>query len=270
MYCYLLWNTITDRGYVGITRQNLWKRIRSHTHSGPSKTSRLITQAIHKHGTENFTLRVLGQTDTLEKLYLMEQYWIAELNTLCPHGYNRTPGGDPILEHKHGPEARKLMGEKVKAHWDTYGHSMLGRTQSEATKAKISEKAKARHAAVGHPFVGRKHSEDTKAKIAAAHQGKSLSEEHKAKLRGHTHTPETRLAMSLSRKGRKAWNKGIPWHDITKGKLHPGRHRVELGGVVYESVMACHKITGISRPTIRAMIKRGDARYVPLEEESHA
>jgi hypothetical protein len=91
-----------------------------------------------------------------------------------------------------------------------------GKPLSEERKRKISESLK------GQP--GRPHTEETKEKIRQANLGRTFSEEtiekmRQAALNRPPFSEETKKKMSESRKGRPAWNKGIPASEKTKKKI---------------------------------------------------
>jgi group I intron endonuclease len=54
---------------------------------------RLLDNAIRKYGYENFKLTLICECSTFSELNDKEKYFIKELNTLSPNGYNLTSGG---------------------------------------------------------------------------------------------------------------------------------------------------------------------------------
>lgn len=86
---YKLTNGINGLGYVGATK-NFKRRMGEHHWS---KCKALVDKAIHKYGWENFTAEVIEVCDA-EIAEERERYWIKELNTLEPNGYNCTTGGN--------------------------------------------------------------------------------------------------------------------------------------------------------------------------------
>ena len=52
-----------------------------------------IAKTINKYGHENFTIEEIEKCNSIDELNLREQFWIKELNTLAPNGYNLTTGG---------------------------------------------------------------------------------------------------------------------------------------------------------------------------------
>ena len=178
---------VNGKSYVGPTRQGLSRRITEHKRDS-NKDRPGIDAAIHKYGWENFTVEVLEECP-VEQLNDREIFWIAELNTKVPNGYNLTDGGEG------------------------------GLNPSDEVRARISATSKGRC-----PNKGNHHTAEAKAKISAVHKGKPFSEEHKAKIRanhadvsgeknphyGKKHSPEAKAKMSAAHMGKPSPNKGKP------------------------------------------------------------
>ena len=86
---YKLTNNLNGLGYVGATK-NFKRRMGEHHWS---KCKAIVDKAIHEYGWKNFTAEVIEVCDA-EIAEEREKYWIKELNTLEPHGYNCTTGGN--------------------------------------------------------------------------------------------------------------------------------------------------------------------------------
>ena len=183
---YLRTNKVNGKKYVGqvITRrfkarQNKWKNPKYHY------AGKAINAARAKYGIEAFDFEILKECDDKE-LDFWEKYYIKELNTKVPYGYNMTDGGD--------------------ASW------VKGKHLSEEWKRKIGEGNK-----------GKKRSTELIRKIVEAHKGKHLSEEHKKKISISTKkslsSTETRIKMSEAHKGEKHWLYGKHHTEETREKL---------------------------------------------------
>ena len=93
---YKLTNKLNGMGYVGMTKY-FKRRIGEHHWGDKKQNKRKIDQVIHECGWENFTVEILEVCD--EKIASeRERYWIKELKTKTPHGYNRTNGGEKSSE----------------------------------------------------------------------------------------------------------------------------------------------------------------------------
>jgi len=72
-------------------------------------------------------------------------------------------------------------------------------------------------------MLGKKHSEESKRKISIGGKGLKKSEETKRRMSlawmGHTVSPEIRKKISEAKKGKVAWNKGIPMSLEQRKKL---------------------------------------------------
>lgn len=146
-YIYLRTNKVNGKKYVGqvITRrfkarQNRWNNLK-HSYAGPA-----INNARAKYGLDAFDFEILKECED-EELNYWEKYYIKELNTRVPYGYNMTDGGD--------------------------GNSFICKDEKEMNEIrhKISIANK-----------GRKRSEELKKQWSKAHKGKYPSEETRKKL----------------------------------------------------------------------------------------
>jgi group I intron endonuclease len=105
-FVYKIMNALNNKCYVGQAmshRKNRGKykpfgyegRFQDHISEASCNTKlgcRYLNNAIRLHGKDVFTV-VLLKTCPLEEMDQWEQYYIAELNTLYPNGYNLTSGG---------------------------------------------------------------------------------------------------------------------------------------------------------------------------------
>ena len=204
-YIYLRTNKVNGKQYVGqvITkrfkeRQRKWKS-NSYRYAG-----KVINNARAKYGIEAFGFEILKECDDKELNY-WERYYIKELNTKTPYGYNMTDGGDgksgcPISE-----ETKKKMSEAHKGE-KSY---IYGKHLSEETKKKLSKSHK-----------GKKQSEETKKKRSEKLKGIERSDEIKRKIGeaqkgeknhmyGKHHTEETKKKISENFINRKDQSKPV-------------------------------------------------------------
>lgn len=126
MFIYLIKNVINQKCYVGQTVQTLEKRWKRHCWQSTQQSSRMaISKALSVHGIESFELTLLQTCDDQQSLNAAEQAWIAKLNTLAPHGYNLTTGGN-MKGHLSDESKRKISVANQ------------GRIRSVETKEKLS------------------------------------------------------------------------------------------------------------------------------------
>ena len=174
---YLIINLINGKKYVGQTRQKLGRRISQHK---CGKTKLGIDAAIKKYGWKNnFKVEILEECP-VEKLDEREIFWIAELNTKAPNGYNLTDGGYGHGGYKPTPEhcanlSKSLKGRKFsEEHRKNLSKANKGRTPhnkgkhlSEGQKQLLSEL----NTGENHPNWGKHRSEETCKKIGDAQKG---------------------------------------------------------------------------------------------------
>jgi len=255
---YLIRCLFNGKLYVGQTTQTLISRWRSHKYKG----CRALNSAIKLYGPEAFEISILEEVEDREQLDIRESYWITELNTLAPKGYNLKTGGSrgkpsedtrkrQAFAHKGRklPESvRKRMSESQQERRrqealvgagptfsDESKHKMriakLGSKQSELTRKKRSAR-----------MTGRVLPTEVKEKISKSHIGLKPSAETRQKLRqihlGQKHSPETRKKMSESHKLRYAQDASTRslvlasfLSKITKS-LGVGEHVYVVGGAV--------------------------------------
>lgn len=170
---YIIRHKDTGRVYVGQTVR-LEKRMREHM-----RADTYFGNALRKHGREAFSVMTISYPR--DWLDFWESYWIANLGSLCPRGFNMTEGGNNAPKSE---ESRRRMSS-----------AKLGKPQSEEHR---------RHRAEAQ--TGKKLSADRCARRSAAMTGRCLSEETKRKLSainiGKVASPETRAKMSASNIGK--------------------------------------------------------------------
>ena len=131
---YLRTNTVNGKQYVG--QANDFERREYDWHNLKwSYAGKLINNARNKYGTDNFKTEILKECQTQDELNQWEQYYIKELSTKYPNGYNLTDGGDGRSGYQLSDEERKKMSESLKGRkaWNK------GIPASEEIKRKLSE-----------------------------------------------------------------------------------------------------------------------------------
>ena len=77
----------TNKVYIGVSKNTADERLISHKSGEKS----LISKAIREYG--NPIVDILKETDDIEELYLFEQIYISQYNSLHPNGFNMVSGG---------------------------------------------------------------------------------------------------------------------------------------------------------------------------------
>jgi group I intron endonuclease len=142
--------------YIGQTVRMLDKRIEEHT---KNKDCCYIHNAINKYGIDNMKVEVLVKCPECD-LDLHEEFFIRELNTLHPNGFNIRTGG--ASGGKHCESSRQKMREsKMGSKNHNYGKPRTEEAKMNISNAKKGEK---------HHFYGKKFTEIHKVRCAQAHR----------------------------------------------------------------------------------------------------
>lgn len=161
-YVYKITNTVNGKAYIGISIHDPEKgRIKDHL-SGHG--NRILARAVKKYGKDAFTYEVLEANVFDEFLPELEVAYIANYNTVVPHGYNLTYGGE--VAKTLSAETRRKMSEVHQNRSPETLHKMsIGRRgirHTAETRRKMCETRKGEK----HPFFGKKHSEKTRRKLS--------------------------------------------------------------------------------------------------------
>jgi group I intron endonuclease len=151
MFIYKITNLENGKLYIGQTIKSIeyrWKR-HNYAFSKNYKNKTAIHLALKKYGKENFTIEQIDTADSIEELNEKEKYWIATLNTLSPHGYNLTDGGN-----------NKTVSEETRLKMSL---AQKGKKTSDETRKKLSESHK------GHVM-----SDETKRKLSEINKQKTI------------------------------------------------------------------------------------------------
>lgn len=172
-YIYKITNLINGKIYVGQRKTD--KDIEKDNYFGSGK---LITKSIQKRGKVNFKKEVIEICDNWDRLNEREVYWIKELKSLHPNGYNLCKGGRGGVS----------CGEN---------HHLYKKSQKTETKEKIRKS-----------LSGRKRPKEAVIKQLETRSKKEyhITEEHKRivskNFKGKNQTEEQLRKLSIVRKGR--------------------------------------------------------------------
>jgi group I intron endonuclease len=207
MLVYLLTNTLNGKQYVGQTQQRLTVRWRQHRKDRLRRNT-LLANALRKYGSAAFTIRALSQTLNQTALTSLEQFWIRELKTLAPAGYNLTEGGEggrrtaetrakmTLAAIKNAPKtSARMLGNRynigrkqTEEHVENKRQALFGNKNGLGNKSRTGHKtapeirAKISKALIGNSYAkGFKHSQETRAKVSAGLRGLKQSAETIAK-----------------------------------------------------------------------------------------
>ena len=190
---YKITNTLNGKSYIGQTIHDAEKkRIRYHF---DGHGNRVLKNAIKKYGREAFTFEILHDGIIPEFLNTLEIEAIAKFNTIAPHGYNLTTGGE---SSSHSEETKRKISESKTGE----RNPNYGKPRSAETRRKQSEANK-----------GKKRAPETKRKISESKTGE------KNPNYGKPISEETKRKMSEANKGKTAWNKDRSFSEETKRKM---------------------------------------------------
>lgn len=180
MCVYSITNRRNGKMYIGLTKGLAGARWRNHISSNARgvKACPLVSRAIDKYGVDAFAFAVIDIAESREQLAHKERFWIKELNTLAPQGYNLTTGGYV------GADVSEETREKLRKSAGNRSTQWRG-LQSEAKKAwfasdpergkKAAERAKKHH-------TGRKQAPEQVEIRASLRRGVILSQGQRIKL----------------------------------------------------------------------------------------
>ena len=193
--------------YIGYTSKTIDERFKMHCENARWKRNYALADAIRVYGVPAFTVELLLQCENHKEACEHEIRFIKELNSILPHGYNMTHGGDGVpmtaeVIEKMAASKRGKVTPKMLAHLQ----KMKGRKLSLEHKAKLSAAGKGRKKSkewiqkISISNLGKKRSAETCAKISMAKKGKPWSEtaREKANLRGRKWSESRRLAYLKS------------------------------------------------------------------------
>lgn len=94
-----------EKSYIGIT-EDFERRLAMHWSRARTGNQAVLCKAIRKYGENNFNVKIIDKVETWEEACKREIYYIKNLKTKIPNGYNMTDGGEGTLG--------LLVSEKVK------------------------------------------------------------------------------------------------------------------------------------------------------------
>lgn len=143
-YIYKTTCLITGKSYVGKHMVKTDKVDKNYLGSG-----KLLKYAIEKYGRENFVQEILEFTQSEEQNSIRERYWIAELKTQKPNGYNISPGGEGGISG-FDPETNRWFAIHYRDSWtpeqtQRWKENLTKACRTKEHREKIGEKSKAWH-----------------------------------------------------------------------------------------------------------------------------
>ena len=99
--------------YVGVTRLLPFHiRIKQHIQSAMSGSNLTLSCAIRKYGALSIKFGVVAKCNSEKEAKHLEVEYIRELDTLRPHGYNSTVGGNGVIDPSGMSECKRVSSCK--------------------------------------------------------------------------------------------------------------------------------------------------------------
>lgn len=202
MIVYKVVNKTNGKIYIGQTVKPLKYRIMDHFWNARRRPKLVFHKALQKYGEKSFEWSIIYRSESQEEINEKEIYYINELNTIVPFGYNMCLGGNGSNGWHHSEETKNKIslgnkgksnswkGKKRKSTTEEIKRKISKSTKKAMSRTEVRDKLKKKK---GHP------SEEHRRKNSEAHKGKNRqpkTEEHKKKL-------------SDANKGKIPWNKGL-------------------------------------------------------------
>lgn len=287
MIIYKTTNLANGKIYIGKDKNN------NPAYLGSGK---ILHLAFQKYGIENFNKEILEECETLEDLNEREKYWIGFYNSTDRKiGYNIAlggNGGDIISKHPNKDEIRSKHSE-----WMIENNPARGRKKTEDEIERWKESFVGKYRDENNPNFGSKRTESSKDKMSKTRKkwwnnlsdgerediSKKISEANKGKegywkgknndvhsewmkqnnpMKGKTHTDDIKQRISEANKKPKSEETKRKLSEANKGKKPGNMVKVEVDGIVYESLSEASIKTGINLSTLRNRIKSKSHKYL--------
>ena len=157
-YIYKIVNKVNGKSYVGQTIYDIKTRFRNHKHASHTQNTYLY-KAMRKYGFDNFTIEEIDVASNLEELNNKEIYWIKELNTKVPNGYNIVDGGGGVKGYHHTKKTKLICKQKSIGNHNAVGKHNL--TDEGRLNMILAHK--------GKPSTFKGHTDNSKKKLSISH-----------------------------------------------------------------------------------------------------
>lgn len=201
IYCHT--NIVTQKRYVGLTKQTLEQRWVAHQSAARRNRGGYFASAIAKYGAASFTSDVLEVVDTRAAANEAERWWIAHFGSDDPAiGYNLTNGGD---SHDVSATSRAKIIATMMATTTPEIRSARAKAAGAAGLAARTAESRAMAAEASRATWAAKPDAE-KARLAGISKARysALGAEERARIADQLHGPETRAKKSII--GRQWWS----------------------------------------------------------------
>jgi|GEM_PF-1595218 len=254
VYCWK--NKLNGKKYIGL---HVGKEEDSYIGSG-----KYFKRAIEKYGIENFERTILyREYDSVDNLYKKEFEFINEMNAVFSNEYYNLTNYDPKIKNITQGNGKRIQSEETK---EKIRQSRLGSKASVETKKKMSETRSGKSTSLkgrkGHTageqngqFGKRWYNNGLESKtFKPGTQPKNWIEGRILEIRGNNnpfygkkHTTETKEKIRKTREKN---------GNLKVGKDNPSSVRIEVDGIVYDTIKDAMEKTGFSYKKINKEGKR--------------
>lgn len=138
-HLYILTCNANGKQYVGITTRTVMERFKEHVASANKRRKNgAIHSAIRKYGPDEFDVRHVASTWSIEALEEIEKIIIKQENTLSPNGYNLTNGGRFGKLHQAALDRASSRLSGIRPHENTINGVIASWTDPERRAARVA------------------------------------------------------------------------------------------------------------------------------------
>lgn len=278
MVIYKTTNLLNKKIYIGKDKKNNPKYLGSGI---------LLINSIKKYGRENFKKEIIQECESLEELNESETFWIFKLESYKREiGYNIAlggEGGDTISNNPKKYEIGKRHSEKLKGK----PSGMKGKNHSQETKEKLHLTSSGENNGMyQHIYTAETLEKQRNVKIGKKHtreQNKNQSERQKGKptslkgrknpkhsewmknnnpFKGKTHTDETKEKIRIINSKPKSEEHKKKISQSLIGNIPGNIVKVEIEGIIYESLSKASEKLNVNYSTLRNRIKSKNNKFV--------
>lgn len=252
---YLIYKHTSPSGKIYIGQTSNYEK-RCSEHRTPTNKCLAFSKAIKKYGWDNFSHEILKENLTIGEANYWEEFYICELNTLSPNGYNIAFGG---YNRTHSEQTRRKLSESRKgyvfsdSHKDNISRRLKGRKLPEEVCKKMGDSRRG----IKRTGVALEKLLDTIEKQRGVPKPKHVIDAMRRGRIGKKQSDEARRKISVASK---------IYANSEKAKLiysenHPRKKPVSIDGVKFDSIKLASVSLEISYYFIKKRILSDEYPY---------
>jgi len=219
---YKISNEVNDKIYVGKTIQEPEYYWNEHKNKCKRGVEKVLYNSMRKYGINKFNFIIIEKLKHFSKKILndlllkLEVYYIDELDTQVPNGYNVTSGGlgTADFEREFSEEHLKKLSDWAKQRTGEL-NPFYGKTHTKEVRETISKKLSGgKIAGENNPFYGKSHTEETKNIISR--KNKIICNKEEVKRRNKINQPYRKPIKMFESKGGKLIKEFISLTEASK------------------------------------------------------